>query len=513
MRSAWLITMVLAALLLCGWIVVGCGSDDDDDDVAGDDDSADDDDDDQDDDSLWDDDDQQDDCYVASWPQQAVMPREYNETGVAGPIRLKAEAFDLWHLTWHQPDYGGSVHAYFTDDSYTEIENYHGLGDSCSWTGVYLGTQSMRWWVTGEQQARDNVIAKVATLDGFLHVNGKPGFISRYRGSQDGNPWYVSDAWCDAGKTCFRVESGEFAGDFWIGNTSRDMYIGWFYGMAMAYDHIDDQATLQIIRDDVTEVIDELIDTDWLIINTQGEQITAGPKILPPMQLCFLTIGYHVTGELRFKHELQKRLADSNRRALEINSFNFFNRYQAYFGNDLAHVCWYNILRLGRVYYSADDYYYLLGLFENQVHNYTRLSHNPWFNAIYMAQGAYQPTDDDPYLEQLHQDLSEFRDPPLWEYHLEARDPASYTLDPISVLLHDIVVLFPLLEDLVGNVDYQSNEPFGVRDQCPAGFMFQWCPYEIKACGTSDRTKVHSGHDFLAAYWMAGYNKFITRGQ
>jgi len=46
---------------------------------------------------------------------------------------------------------------------------------------------------------------------------------------------------------------------------------------------------------------------------------------------------------------------------------------------------------------------------------------------------------------------------------------------------------------------------------CPAGFMFQWSPFTIEACGSDDPTKVHSGHDYLAAYWLASYYKFVTK--
>ncbi|MFC1890632.1 hypothetical protein ACFL4G_12840, partial [Thermodesulfobacteriota bacterium] len=314
------------------------------------------------------------DDYIAPWPQSAVEPRDYDETPEAGPLRLKAEDYDLWHETWHQPYYGGNVHAYFTDDTYTEVEGYHGEGDSCIWTGTYLGSEAMRYWVTGDAQARVNVIAMVDTLDGYLRVNGKPGFISRYRGSQEGIN-YHGDEWCDTTGRCHRVEEGEFAGDYWWGETSRDQYTGWFYGMVMAYDHVDDEPMRDVVRAAVTEVLDELIATDWWIIDEAGEATDAAPQVLPKMQLAWLTIGYHITGEERFRVELQTRLKNLFRIKLRLSSIAFFNRYSQYYGNNLSHTNWFNLLRLGRVYFSEADYRYLRFMFETTAHTFTRLSH------------------------------------------------------------------------------------------------------------------------------------------
>jgi len=246
---------LLLILFLAGFFVVlgACGDGDDDDDEAGDDNDDNDVDDDDDDDTM--DDHGLPDDYVAPWPQEAIESRDYDETGEAGLLREKAMAYDDWHLAWHQPDHGSCIHAYFTDDTYTEVSGYHGHGDSTMWTGNYFGSQAFRYWVTGDEEARQNAINRVLTLSGHLHVTGRPGFISRFWDSLD-SLTYPGDAWCDSYDRCHRVESGEYSGGWWIGETSRDQYIGWFYGMAVAYDLIDDEPTREIIRDDVTEVLD-----------------------------------------------------------------------------------------------------------------------------------------------------------------------------------------------------------------------------------------------------------------
>lgn len=528
-----MLLMIIAVVFML--LAFSCGDDDDDDNDSGgssdddDDTTADDDDDDNDDDDNDDDDDDDDDNddddnddttvaddYIASWPQVPYMPDTYDESGAGGPLRVKAEEYDVWHLTWHQRERGGCVHAYFSDDTYTELVGTHGHGDSCIWTGTYLGTQAMRYWITGDPQAKTNVIAKVDTLSGFLHVNGRSGFISRYWGSQDDSFYYQGDAWCDDPNRdrCHHEETGDFAGDFWIGGTSRDQYTGWFYGMTLAYDHVDDENMRTIIRADVAEVLDELISTNWVITDVSGEPTTAAPNVLPPMQLAWLLAGYHITGEDRFKVEVQKRIKNSYRTMIQLNSIAFFTRYAQYYGNNLAHTNSFTLLRLAEVYLSEDDYNFLKGLFENQVHTFTRLSHNPWFNAIFMGIGNYNPeVRDNPYQQQLEEDLTAFTSPPNWDYHLDERESSTYTLDPFSVFMHDLMVQYPFLEEIMGGIDYQAMEAFPIEFQCPAGFQFQRKPFDIAACGSGNVTQVHSGHDYLAAYWTASYFNNLLKEQ
>ncbi len=550
----WLV--LVTVLLACGGLV-GCGSDDDDndnsavdddnsvadddtttdddeadddelDDDVADDDTADDDtmdddtidddtlDDDTTDDDITDDDSVDDDTaadvYMAPWPQQNVHSGEYDETLTAGALRTKAEGYDAFHLAHHQPYYGGTVDANFTDDTYTVPESYGGWGDSCIWTGTYLGSQALRYWVTGDAQAKQNSINMVNTLDGYLHVTGRPGFIARYWAPQDSIS-YGGDEWCDDPNQdrCHHWEDGEFAGDWWWGETSRDQYTGWFFGNTMAYDLVDDETMRQKIRDNVTEVLDELIANNWWIIDEAGEPTDAAPNIMPMFRLAWSLMGYHITGEERFKEQVQVWLRDSKRTAFKLSNLAFMNRYAQYYGNNLSHTNWFNILRLGKVYFSAEDYAFFLDVFETQVHTFTRLSHNAWFNGVFMNFGDYQPSNNvkDDYLDQLLTDLSDFRAAPNYSYYLPAR--TGYTVDPFSELMYNLQQQFPWLEELMGSVSVQALDAFPILEQCSTGFLFQRNPFQIEECGYDDVTDVNPGVDYLVAYWLAAYGEFVTK--
>ncbi|MCB1152298.1 hypothetical protein KDL45_01520 [bacterium] len=525
---------------------VGCGGDDDDDssgddissdddDSADDDDSSDDDtvdddttdddsvdDDTSDDDTATDDDTADDDIeyaddYIAPWPQQNIPPRVYDESPSAGPLRVKAEEYDQWNLDWHQPYYGGIVETDFVSTDYDEVANYYYWNDSTEWTGVYLTSQAMRYYVTGEAQAKANVLKAASMLSGNLHVTGRPGFLARYHAPKD--PLiYQGDEWCDSNEgeqdRCHRVESGEYAGDWWWGETSRDMYNGWFLGLGMAFDLVDDEDMREQIRMDMAEVLDELISTDWVIIDEAGEPTTKAPQVQPPFRISWLLIGYHVTGHARFADQLRPLLLNDYRKTFGFAMINFFNRYVEYFGHCLSHEFFYNWLRLSKVYFSPDDAAFFAELFETRAHEPVRLTHNAFFNAVYMSQGAYDPEAEspDPYLGQLIEDLTDFRPAPNYQYYLPDRDPDSYTLDPVSVLLGDLSDQYPGLFDLIfGHFHYQALEAFPIPEQCSTDFLFQRNPFQIYACGADRPTHVFAGVDYLIGYWMAAYHGFVTK--
>jgi hypothetical protein len=518
---------VIFILLICTLIFAGnfsCGDDDDDDSggiadtdddtVADDDDNDDeaDDDDVVDDDDSDDDDDAVPDDYIAPWPQNNIVPLPYDETPTAGSLRVKAVEYDQWHLDNHQPYHGGTVGAAFTDNTRTVVDHYFDWNDSCEWTGLYLGSQAMRYHITGDAQAKTNAIRVVSYLSGNLHITQTLGFIARYWAEQD-SLIYGGDAWCDdpAQARCHRIETGDFAGNWWWGETSRDMYNGWFFGMSVAFDLVDDEPMRQIIRDDITHVLTTLMDQNWKILNEIGQPTDSAPKVIAPFRLAWLTIGYHVTGNETFKTELQKLIKNDKRTLLRLSSISFMNRYVQYFGACLSHEYWYNLLRLGRAYFSEDDVAFLVSLFEAQTHSYTRLSHNPFFNGVYMGQGGYVPTQDDPYQAQLVEDLTTFRSAPNDQYSLPDRDESTYDLDPLSVLMHDLMVQFPFLADIMGNVKVQALEAFPVDQQCTTDFLFQRNPFRFNACGSDNPKIVNPGVDYLIPYWLASYHKFVTK--
>ena len=456
-----------------------------------------------------------DDDYVAPWPQDTVEPGGYDETPAPGALRAKADEHDAWYRQWHQPYYHGRASVRFTDTTYTDVAGYGGWGDSTFFSGIYLGSQAMRYHVTGDPVAKDNAIRLVNALSGHLHVTEYPGYIARYRAPQTAI-MYQGDAWCEEQERCFHKESGPFAGDFWWGSTSRDQYIGWMFGMTMAYDLVDDEPMRDIIRADMLEVVTELMDNNWIIIAQDGNPTGTAPAVLPMTQLSFATQAYHVTGDARILSALKRMLLNAGRIVHEVSApFNLFNRYDQYFGNNLAHLQMFQLLRLGRFYFGEDDYDWLVAYFNSAVHTFTRLSHNAWFNAVFMSQGGWEPEPTaDPYREQFVGDLSDFPAPPNFRTFQPARDPSTYVLDPMSEDLVALAEALPWLEELLGfTFELQALDAFPVPLQCPDHFLWERNPFRIDACSWDDPLDVAPGADYLIAYWTGAYYRIIDKAE
>jgi len=449
------------------------------------------------------------DDYVAPWPQENIEVHDYDESAEPGPLRLKARGYDEWYVEHHKPFYGSTLEVLFKDDSRTQVEKYHGTWDSCFWTGLYLASQAFRYHVTRDPQAKQNATEAVEALDGHLHITGLSGYIARYRGPQD--PLVLWDD-CESNPDCHLVNEGEYAGDFWIGETSRDQYHGWLFGMCMAYDLIDDGEMRALIKEDVTEVLDYLIENDWKIKHHLAEPNAPTGIVLPNMQLLWALIGYHITGEKRFEDVIKKWLLNERRPLMWVAGISFFSRYMEYYGNNLAHMLYYNLLRLGKVYFSKDDYEFFKGLFENQAHLWVRLAHNPFFNLVHMSQGDYPPgSDDDEYRRQLSQDLTDFIDAPSYQRFVEP--PPSET-DPISAWLDELVKSIPWLEEEIGDkVEPQAKEAYPIPHQCPTHLYWENSPFRLYCDKPEDKRYVYPGFDYLLAYWMASYHKFTVKNQ
>lgn len=430
---------------------------------------------------------------------------------VSGPLRDKAVEYDRWNVLHHHPFYGGILGVLFSDEAHTVPVDYRDTEDSCIWTGTYLGSQAFRYMVTHEETAKENIKATVKTLHRFLRVTGKKGYIARFTAINTA----VTHNDCKRSGKCREVTSGEFKGDYWEGNTSKDQYSGWFFGMILAYEALGDVEveTKKLIKDDIVEVVDQLISDSWIIVDEKGEYaLSAAPRPTFFYQLSWLTIAYRVTGDKKYLDDALSRFTWFAERREEFDSYeSYLNRYAQYYGNNLAHLTWYNLLRLARIYYPASDLAWLREFFVTKVHVILGLSHNPWFSAIYatQARNSSENVDSDPYMQQIRQDLGDFRPCPNVDYALPARDRRTYKMDQVTSWLSYFPTLRRLLNKVEMDFEPQAKEAFPILLQCPYRFLFERTPFTVEACGNGNKRLVQPGHDYLVAYWLASYHQLI----
>ena len=396
------------------------------------------------------------------------------------------------------------------------------MGDSGIWSGTYLASQSWRYYAEGEAEAKSNAIRLVKALSNTHRVTGTPGYIARYMGNMDFDIIYNE---VKGGEYVYTVEEGEFAGKYWIGHTSQDQYLGWVLGMAVAYDLIDDPPTQYLISTTIQQLMTALMKQNWVILNSQGDiSMEGGSKPLGYIKVAWALTAYHITGDPKFRSEVERLLGLWRRPVMDV--INLVGcpavKYLHYFNLNLFHTGFLTLLRLSGSYLSGETHSYLQQLFY-KCHKAVLLSHNPWFNGIYMSVGGYKIVnrETDPHLAQLTQDLQQFPDTPHTEYYLGPRDSSLYVLDAISKhtkwltpAIDWIVAKFPFMKFLNGiRLQPMAQQAFIIPLQCSKSFLFQRNPYVVKACGTHNPSHFMSGTDFLAAYWFARYNNYLSQEQ
>jgi hypothetical protein len=130
------------------------------------------------------------------------------------------------------------------------------------WTGVYAGSQAMRYRATNDPDALANLEAALWTLHELHEITGKPGVIARGYDL----PSIETNGWPGAGRFSQYNHNK--------GKTSRDQYAGWFHGIAQGFDHIQDPTLRQALQDDVRAVCDKLMADDLAMKTPWGPNNT-----------------------------------------------------------------------------------------------------------------------------------------------------------------------------------------------------------------------------------------------
>ncbi|MCC6158298.1 MAG: hypothetical protein IT350_09615 [Deltaproteobacteria bacterium] len=434
-------------------------------------------------------------CFTATWA--------FSVHAGADMLRDKADAYLEFFLAHHAPGLGGVVNEVeFADELRADAVCLRGIGDATSWSGIAAGVVAMRHLL----EPTDETLADLLFFTGYLHdakaVTQTPGYIARYVAPDElpfncetpsGGEWDVPG-------------EGEYAGYFWIGNTSRDQYVGWFWGNTWAAEALageDDptaRAALETIRDDMRDVIATLVDQDWWIVDQDGRIDGNGAAFVEPFRrLSWLTQAAAVTGDAWIEAELESRRGRILAQ-LPIDVWAWPNTYAEYYGFHLLYLEFDAIFRLRP---AGAELARVFDIWDDNVRRYSAWTHNPWFDAMYLAAcdrlGRCRE-DRDAIAADLRTSLGVMRDAPNAKVRVE---PPQLPLDPFSVWAHDLLAGSSLLEDL-WDIDPQTAEPHFVENRCWTDFLWQRSPYHID-CGETDDNplKTAPGLDYLLPYWMA----------
>jgi hypothetical protein len=238
-------------------------------------------------------------------------------------LQQKADLYQVNLNANHRPGLGAVLTVEYADDARTTPACYHYQGDSTIWTGMYLGSQSIRYFVTQDPDAKAQIIDTVRYLHDAMLITQTPGYLSRFAGPDE--PVFS----CDKGPE--RIEGyGDWAGYYWYDETSRDQYSGWIWGMTWAYDVIDDEPTKETIRTDMRAVMDMLEANSWHITDQNGEWTGNGAHWIGPMKrVAWTVMAAHVLDEPHYWDLLDEVYA-TQKRLLWFDTWSFYNRYSGF---------------------------------------------------------------------------------------------------------------------------------------------------------------------------------------
>ena len=255
--------------------------------------------------------------------------------------------------------------------------------DACWLTGIYTAAESFRYAATGDAQARAWARRSFNALHTMANVTPVPGVVVRVfnRNMYGYNP----DS--DHKKRWWKDPEREM---YYIADISRDQLSGYFFGAAVYYDLAADGAEKEIIRRDVRNIVDLIIENDMHAPEFTGGNTTyGGLHESPLLALDFLKIAYHVTGDEKYQHKYEELLErDWHRRGAELSATTY-NHFFEHFDDS----AYYTILKYEddpavlRVLLSGLDFLYNKAQFYGNGHlNGDVASNRPWSDAAAMAE-------------------------------------------------------------------------------------------------------------------------------
>ena len=360
----------------------------------------------------------------------------------------------------HLP-FGTVVDPVFASATSNQITGYTRCGDSAIWTGHYLAAEAFRYKVTGAADALANVKQALAGLKALLDITGT-NVLARCL--------VVAASPYAAGIQSEEAANGIYTNGpyFWVGNTSRDQYLGVAFGAAVAYDMVNDAGVQSSINDLVTRLVGFLTSHNWNIVMPNGNTVTTF-VIRPDEMLTLLAIGKHInSSKFSTDYNIEKSLLSSSVSIpIEVDTA----ADTSYFKFNLDSIDFYNLLRLDK----SGDYSSAYSI----LRNHTAPQQNAFFDAIDRAINGPNTTRDAEMVTLLDEWLLRPR-----------RDPYVDLSKTVSVCVN------------------QACAPVPVPLRPPADFIWQVSPYQLT--GGESGLIEGAGIDYILPYWMGRYYGAIS---
>jgi hypothetical protein len=377
-----------------------------------------------------------------------------------------ALAIDATIQARHLP-FGGILDPIFASPTSDDIAGYTRCGDSALWTGHYLAAESYRYSVSNDPAALANAQGALAYLKTLVDVTGTDLLA---RCIVPINSSYA------AGITSEEASNGihSSGANYWIGNTSRDEYLGVFFGLGIAYDLLgsSNQPAIQALA---TRLLNFLTAHAWSIVMPDGSVSTTF-IIRPDEQLGLLQLGRHLN-PTQFSSAYKNLAGLGSFLAIAPVSIESQDDRSSYFKFNLDAINLFGLIRLETDATLRGRYQTAYNFFRNATKNHM----NAHFNMIDRALNGPDATRDGQTNAYLLQWLQRSRR----DFFVDQRGLVASCQSPD-----------------------QSCDPLPIPQRVPADFLWQISPFQLDG-GGSGRVE-GAGIDYILPYWMGRYYGVVT---
>lgn len=358
-----------------------------------------------------------------------------------------ALAIDAAIQARHMP-FGTILDPVYTSSTSTVISGYTHCGDSALWTGAYLAAESFRYKVTQSADALSNVKAALAGLKSLVDVTGDDR-LARCIVAAD-SPYAAGIAGEESANTIHQNGSS-----IWVDNTSRDQVVGAYFGLAAAYDLVNDAGVQSGVSDLVTRMTAFIANHTW----TPNGDISNTFLVRPEALQMIVQVARHVNPANQVSPPLFTPPVGI---AVSVDVLSL----SSYFKFNLDYMALYTLIRLED---NGDN----RGAYQT-LRNFTAPHQNAFFDMIDRALDGPAAARDAEALALLHDWLQK----PRLDFYVDD-------------------------SQTVAVCGSEACAPVPVALRPPTDFIWQRDPFQLTG-GTSGVVE-SAGIDYLLPYWMGRY--------
>jgi hypothetical protein len=348
-----------------------------------------------------------------------------------------------------------------------QIVDYTRCGDSAIWTGHYLAAEAFRYKVTGSPDALANAQATIAGLKLLTDVTGN-NLLSRCAVPMNSD-YLTSIVQQETSNGSFLGSAADGSAYTWIGNTSRDEYLGVFFGLGVAYDMITDAPTRADIASLITRLLDNLVDHAWTVV-MPDLSISTTFVARPDQQLTMLQIGRHVNSKYNAGYSAMAVLAPSVIAPIEVDAA---DTHSSYFKFNLDYI----------------NFYHLIGLETSSIRKFF---YTEAYGVLRTATGTHLNAHFDA-IDRSIRGTNVGRD----------YDTRTFLDQWLTRPRRDPYIDLTGTYKSCGSTGTEACSPIPVPSRIPTDFLWQRDPFQLTGGGSG--TIEGAGIDYILPYWMARY--------